>query len=235
MGIGEINFIEIPGTDVTLDTMDITVDFTQDLGNPIITNKLLFGGYSALNFQPIKDYISAEEYKNVLKSIAKNYTVETEFKTLETENDGIENLGKKPFVLKVTFDGKDLIQKAGENYLFSIGQVIGKQTELYQETKRTLAVEMEYPHAYQRTIKVILPKLTKVKNLEKLIFDIKAQINSINQAAFISNYSEKDNVITITNSEYYNQNNFPLSSFEDYRKVINAAADFNKIVIILSK
>lgn len=235
MGTGEINFIEIPGTEITHDVMNITIDFTKDIENPTITDKLSFGGYSGLNFQPIKDFVPADQYTTILKSIAKNYTVETEFKTLTTENDGTEFIGKKPFILNVTFDGKDLIQKAGDNYLFSVGQTIGKQMEFYQENKRVLPVEIDYPHYYTRTIKILLPKGVTIKNLEKFIMDYKTQINGKTEAAFVSKYNKENDEITIENIEFYNIMDYPLDKFEDYKAVINAAADFNKIVIILSK
>ena len=235
MGIGEINFIEIPGSDVTHDIMDITVDFTKDLENPLITSKISFGGYSALNFQAIKDFASAEQYKTVLKSIAENYTVETEYKTLNTENDGTEFIGKKPFVLNVAFDGKDLTKKAGENYLFSVGETIGKQMEFYQENKRTLPVEIDYPHYYTRKIKILLPKGAAVKNLDKFTMDFKNDVNGKTEAAFISKYTQKEDEIIVDNVEYYNIVNYPLAKFDEYKAVINAAADFNKIVIIVTK
>ncbi len=235
MGIGDINFIEIPGTEITHDIMDITIDFTKDIENPLVSSNLTFGGYSGLNFQPIKDFASAEVYKSVLKDVAKNYTVDTEYKTLTTENDGTDFIEKKPFVLKVTFDGKDLIQKAGGNYLFSVGQTIGKQMELYQENKRVLPVEIDYPHYYTRKIKMILPKGATVKNLDKFIMDYKMEVNGKTEATFVSNYKQNGEEITVENTEYYKIMNYPLNQFDQYKAVINAAADFNKIVIILNK
>lgn len=234
MAISEVNFIEIPGSDISHDFMDITVDFTQDIANPFVSSKLSFGGYSGLNMQPIKDFYPADQYQTILKNIAENYTVKTDYKTLNTTNDGIENVGKKPFVLNVTFDGKDLIQKAGDKYLFSVGQIIGKQMEFYQEDKRVLPVEIDYPHFYTRKIKIILPKDVTIQNLEKFNMDFKTNINSKTEAAFISKYNKENNEITIENSEYYNIIKYPLSSFETYKAVINAAADFNKIVVLLS-
>lgn len=51
----------------------------------------------------------------------------------------------------------------------------------------------------------------------------------------LSKYEKKGNEIIIENTEYYNVLNYPLENFEAYRAVINTAADFNKIVIILNK
>lgn len=235
MGIGEINFIEIPGNDISHDIMNITVDFTNDIENPLITSNLTFGGYSGLNFQPIKDFASAEQYKTFLKNVAENYTVETEYKTLTTENDGTDFIGKKPFVLNVTYEGKELTKKAGENYLFNVGETIGKQMEFYQENKRTLPVEIDYPHAYTRNIKILLPKGAIVKNLDKFVMDFKTNINGKTEAAFISKFTKKGDEILVENTEFYNIINYPLNKFDDYKAVINAAADFNKIVIIVTK
>lgn len=235
MGISEMGFIEIPGSEITHDFMDITIDFTKDIENPSISSRIAFGGYAALNFQPIKDFASAEQYKTMLKSVAENYTVETEYQTLTTENDGTDFVGKKPFVMNVTFEGKDLIQKAGENYLFSVGQTIGRQMEFYQENKRVLPVEIDYPHYYTRTLKIKLPKGASVKNLDKFNMDFKTDINGKTEAAFTSKFKQENEEITVENTEFYNIINYPLSTFESYKAVLNAAADFNKIVIIVTK
>ena len=235
MGVSEINFIELPGVEITTDYMVITADFTEDLENPKITTSIDFGGYTAMSFQPIKDFTSAEQYQTILKSIAENYTINTEYSSLKTENDGVENIGKKPFIMKLTFDGKDLLQNAGGNYLFSVGKLIGSQMELYQENKRTLPVEINHPHAYQRTLKIILPKGVTAKNLEKFNMNFKTDLNNKTEAGFVSSYTEKEGVITVTNTEFYNVVNYPLEKFNEYKDVINAAADFNKIVIMLSK
>ena len=235
MGIGEVDKIEILGADVTHDVMDITIDFTKDIENPVITDRLQFGGYSALNFQPVKDFAQPDQYKDFLKTIAENYTVETEYKSLTTENDGVQYIGKKPFILNVTFDGKDLVRKAGDNYLFSVGQTIGKQMEFYQENKRVLPVEINYPHLYTRKIRIILPEGATIKNLDKFNMSKTASIDGKPEASFVSKYEKKGNEIIVENTEFYNLLNYPLKNFEDYRAVINAAADFNKIVIILNK
>jgi hypothetical protein len=235
MGIGEINFIEIPGIEQTHDIMDITIDFTKDLDNPVINEQIAFDGYSAISIQSIKDFVSTDDYKTFLKNIAENYTVQKEYKTLKTENDGMDFIGKKPFLFNISFDGRELVKKAGPSSLFSVGQIIGRQMELYQENKRVMPVEISFPHSYTRKIRIILPAGLVIKNLEKLAMDHKAIINGNTEAAFSSRYEQKGNEILIQNEEYYKKVNYPLDTFEQYRNVINAAADFNKIVLVLSK
>jgi hypothetical protein len=53
--------------------------------------------------------------------------------------------------------------------------------------------------------------------------------------AFTSSYKLEGNVVKISVSEYYTNIVYPLSIFEDFRKVINAAADFNKIALVFEK
>lgn len=235
MGVGEINFIEIPGIEYTHDHMDITVDFTQDIENPSVTEQLSYGGYTAITMQPLKDFVPADQYKTILKSIAENYSTQKEFKTLKAGNDGIDYIGKKPFLLDFNFDGADLVKKAGPTYIFSVGLIIGKQNELYQESKRMMPVEINYPHSYTRKIHILLPPGLSVKNLEKLALDYKTVVNGTTQAAFTSKYSQTGNEILIENEEYYKSVSYPLEQFEQYRSVINAAADFNKIVLVFNK
>ncbi|HLN94957.1 MAG TPA: DUF3857 domain-containing protein [Flavobacterium sp.] len=235
MGIGEINFIELPGSDITHDYQDITIDLTKDMDSPHVTAKMTYGGNSAINFQPVKDFVDADNYKKFLKQIAENYTAQAEYETLTTENDGLDNVGRKPFIMNLTFDGKDLMQKAGGNHLLSAGLVIGRQMELYQETTRVLPVEIDYPHYYTRTIRLLLPKGAKVKNLEKFDMDYKCEFDGKTQCAFTSKWKQEGDVVTIENVEYYNAVKYPLASFEAYRKVINAAADFNKVVLVVTE
>lgn len=234
MGTGESQFIQIPGTEITHDVMEITVDFTKDLQNPTIKSKMAFGGYSGINFQPIKDFSDPKQYKDILKEIAENYTQQKEFKSITAENDGLDYVGKKPFVLNLEYEGKDLVQKAGDNYLFSVGKIIGPQMEFYQENKRTLPVEIDYPHSYLRKIKILLPEGVTVKNLDKFNLNFKTNIGGKDEAVFVSSYTTSKNEINIENTEYYKIMNYPLEKFDEYKAVINAAADFNKIVIILT-
>jgi len=60
-------------------------------------------------------------------------------------------------------------------------------------------------------------------------------LNGKTEAAFISSYVQKGNELIVTNEEFYNVLEYPLEVFEKYREVINAAADFNKITLVLSK
>lgn len=86
--------------------------------------------------------------------------------------------------MKIAFDGKELVQKAGADYLFSVGKLIGSQMELYQENKRVLPVEIDHLHSYIRNIKIKIPKGMKAKNLDKFVMDFKTQIQNKTEDGF---------------------------------------------------
>ena len=52
---------------------------------------------------------------------------------------------------------------------------------------------------------------------------------------FQSDYTIKDNILEISIKEYYKEIFAPLARYEDFRKVINASADFNKVTLVLEK
>jgi hypothetical protein len=51
---------------------------------------------------------------------------------------------------------------------------------------------------------------------------------------FKSSYQLKGNILTVTANEYYKENIIEVAMYEEYRTVINSAADFNKIVLLLT-
>lgn len=236
--------IEVPVTDVRtidfpanqdLSKMDIMVDFTNDVQNPRLKSKITFNGFESLNFQPAKDFSDPEDYKGMIDFMAKNYAIETNVEKVVLENEGVANLGKKPFILNIETNAKELLTKAGNNYLFKIGQVIGKQMEMYEEKERVFPIEIDNPHSYDRTITVKLPAGYKIKNPEIFKMSHSLEYKGKVVADFISYYDIKDNVLTIKNTESYNFVEIPANLYPQYQKVINAAADFNKFSIVLEK
>ena len=52
---------------------------------------------------------------------------------------------------------------------------------------------------------------------------------------FQSDYKVDGNKVTVSIEEYYSQLHYSLAEFNAYKNVINAAADFNKVTILLQK
>jgi hypothetical protein len=54
-------------------------------------------------------------------------------------------------------------------------------------------------------------------------------------AIFRSSYTLEGKTLKVVLDEYYKRLDYSLEEFEEYRKVINAAADFNKVVVYLEQ
>lgn len=216
------------------DSIDIQIDFTKNVNMPsyIITNTLT--GYEAENNQYLFDFIDDKQKKEFADNYMKNYSGEAESDN-QTHNYGKENIGRKPFIVSANFTSNKLIEKNAENVIFKIGESIGKQDELYQEKERKTPVESTYPRTYKRRIRVVIPPNYQFNNLEGLKLNFDLMENGISQVGFHSDYKVTDTELDIYIYEYYYKTNFPVSAYNDYKNVINAAADFNKVKIILSK
>ena len=106
---------------------------------------------------------------------------------------------------------------------------------MYQETKRTLPVDMGYRKVYHREINFTIPEGYKIGNPDILNLNITASDENQIYAGFVSSYTIIENELMVIVDEYYHKVHFTVEEFEDYRAVINSAADFNKIVLYLEK
>jgi hypothetical protein len=113
--------------------------------------------------------------------------------------------------------------------------LIGEQAELYQEEERKNPVENTYNHEYAREITFTIPEGYVCKNLDDLNMEVIPFKDGKDGAGFVSTYSVDDNKVTVVVNEYYTQMEFPVEAYPEYREVINAAADFNKITLVLEK
>ena len=232
--VSEIRTIEFPKNQ-SLSVMDINIDFSKSLTDPMLNSKIKFNGFESLNFQPAKDFSDPVEYKEMLNFLAKNYAFDSDIESVEAKNEGLEFVGKKHFELNVKANAKDLITKAGPNYIFKVGEVIGKQMEMYEEKERVFPIEIDNPHSYDRTIVLTLPADYKIKNPEVFNMNQVLKYEGKVVADFISSYEIKGNQLIVNNTESYDFVELPAHLYPQYQKVINAAADFNKLSVVLEK
>lgn len=237
-GIGEVKFIPPNDGKKTAHNMFVKVDMTNSVDNPKVDANIEFTGYYATPFQPYYDFLTEDRQKEMLDDLLKNTYKTGQFSNTVVENKGTAWLNIKPYVVKSTVTIPGLVERAGSKYLFKIGDLIGPQTELYQENTRVFDIENDFNRTYYREIEFTIPSGYKVSNLDALKFDIKLRLaeNIQPQTAFISDYKETGpNSWKITVNEYYMKLEYSKANYEDYRKVVNAAADFNKIVLLLEK
>ncbi|EMR03939.1 DUF3857 domain-containing protein [Cesiribacter andamanensis] len=235
--ISEIKYIAAPKADDNHDNMVVAVDFSEDLSANTIKLDRSFKGYQASYIKSALPMLEESRRQELLKELVKFMAQDSDIEEMKFASTDVSFKNfQDPLVVNSRFKSAAFIDRAGGTVLFKVGELIGPQSELYQEEKRLMPVENEYNRSYLRTITVTIPKGYEIQNLKDLA--IKASAKDDKQEVvykFDSSYKLEGNTLTVEVSEFYESIYFPLERFEDFRKVINAAADFNKIVLVMKK
>ena len=235
-GVGEISFVEPDSFTRNRHNHIVKVDFSKSVGNPDLYYTVLYDGQYAQSVQPYYSYIPKERQEEMNNNLLKNIIKDGKFTDIQLENQGAEYLGVKPFIIKARFNSPTIVEQAGDKYLFKIGELIGPQVELYQEGERKFDVENDFNRSYYREITFDIPSGYKVNNLEALKMDVELKDGGDATSAFISRYEVINNkTVVVKVNEDYKSIYYPKSKFQDFRKVVNAAADFNKIIVVFEK
>lgn len=140
-----------------------------------------------------------------------------------------------PFSVSADFSTESILEESGDKYIFKIGLVIGPQSELYLDTLRQSPVMIQYNHGYHRTLILHVPTGYKVTNLDALNMEVSDKPDTTRTMEFHSGYSIAGDSIVVNIIEDYRQISYPISMYGQFRDVINASADFNKVVLFLEK
>ena len=235
-GIGEVKFIEPLPYKLNEDILDIKMKFEGDFDALNIDITRTLSGYNATFIQPIFELIPEAETKLVVNELLNLSGMDVELKDYELIDVSLDSFYLKPFKIHGKATTKSsYYDKAGYRYLFKIGEVIGEQVEMYQEEKRKLPVENEFNRNYERKIQFEIPEGYRIRNLDDLKMNIFYDENGTKSMGFSSDYLVEGSQISVFIKEYYKQLDYPVEDFDQFRKIINAAADFNKKVLILEK
>jgi len=234
-GVGKVKYIASVPAEGSKDTMRFEVTFNEDdLTQNIISVDHAISGYNAAFIQPFLNLIAQEDkddfYEEFIKRMSENITINKS----EVLNEDPELFGIKPLRVKADVTSEQFTEKAGRKYLFKVGELIGLQTEMYQEKARALPVDNMFRRKYERTIQITIPKEYEVVNLDDLNINNSHNVDGESMMNFHSSYILEGNVLTITADELYDMTVVPLEHYETYRTIINSAADFNKITLILA-
>lgn len=233
--VAEVRFIDAVKAEETVDKMRLDVTFDEnDLSiiNTKLDNELT--GYSAVLLQTFYAKMDNDARENLLNSYASRLSEDMEITRKEALNGEKGMFGKAPFMLNYEFTSKDFVEKAGKKRLFKLGKLIGGQTELYQEKVRKLPYDNVNNRIYDREIIVQIPEGYNFANLD----DIKIENQFKNEEGkvvfyFKSDYEINGDVLTVIANEFYDQTVVLPENYEEYRTVINSAADFEKTTLIL--
>jgi hypothetical protein len=216
--------------------MEASIKFSDDLDTLLLNSKQILKGYGATTYRPIYTFLPKDKQDQANKEIIKAVAGSEDISNIKIENAALTDyFDNKPLIIGADIKSTTLLERAGNRVLFKLGEVIGQQAQMYQEKPRQLPAELPFPHVLERKIVIQLPDGYTVKNLNDINMNVVHKDNNEITMGFISTYSQINNIITVQIKETYSKVYYPLDQFEDFKRVINASADFNKITLVLQK
>lgn len=232
--LAEIKQIPLEDYTQSSDNIDAKIRLNATADTLIINTKQSHRGYSSMYYRANFTFSSEEDQRLIIKDLVKFGTQSENIVSSKIENKDFESFhDNKPFTLDATVNASELVEKAGNKILVKIGEIIGTQTELYQDKPRVFAMDLQYPHVLERRIEFVIPDGYKVKNLDDLNISKVYKENGEPTMGFESNYTVSGNTVKVHIVEQYRQIHYPLAQYDTFKAVINASADFNKVTLML--
>lgn len=236
-GLATVKHIPLMDPTKNYDNMVADITFNEDMDKAKMHLHRVFSGYEAISLRGPYYYLAEDKRKEMATSVLQLVAPDAKVENIKVSNFDITTQDlEKDFEMEGDLELDDLLENANNKYLMKVGELIGEQTEMYQEKPRQTPVQLDFPHRYHRTLKVHIPAGYTVSGLEALKMNyVHGGSADKPEIKFVSDYTLKDGLLTIEIEEQYNKVYFPLSSFEQYREVVNAAANFNKVTLVLTK
>jgi len=232
--IAVVKRVPLEDFSATFSRLDATIGFNSRLDSLRVDFTETDGGYLAVTSRAIYSRGDPEDRRKMLKAIARLATNSEKLLSSNVGNDKIEDCNdNKPFILQEDILTDGLLENAGRNMLVKLGQIIGPQTEMYQEKPRQFPVSIEYPHTLERFIDFVVPSGYTIKNPGDVAIQQDFKTDGVTTLGFVSSYKMEGDTLRIHVRETYRDPVYPLSEYENFKKVINAAADFNKVTLVL--
>jgi hypothetical protein len=226
---------KIPQLDYNQSSNILKADITFDNAMvPMVKLTEGFKGYSAVGIREAVTLITKDKEKELVQGISGGIAEKVDdIKSYSFKNTGLEHYTDNlPVEIYSEIKAEQLMETAGDKWLFNVGDIIGPQQEMYNEKKRKLPISFPYPHSLIREIVIHIPDGYKISNPESVKIDVALGGDKM---GFHSDYTLDGNKMTIKINEFYSIGSLPSSEIEPFKKVINAAADFNKVVLIFVK
>jgi len=231
----DIRYIEPRGHEDSYSWFKVKASLNQNMMETAFDYTISYFGNYGAGWQSYMGNLDNQRKKKYAIDQLKRRVPSFEVDTWDIDNDKAGLLGIKPINFNYTGISKNLIEKAGNKYLFKLGEIIGPQIELYNKEERKLPVYRSNSSKQNHTIEIAIPSGYVVQNLS----DIKIHREYINEnkekSLFDSDYKLEGNTLIVNITEYYDQLYWESEEYTDYKRVINAAADFNKVMLIFEK
>jgi hypothetical protein len=210
----------------------VTCNFNQLKTGTVIHREL--SGALGYSFQSFWESIDEDRHKEMISEVFDMGDKNTNIQSYKVVNGSRTDIGVRPIIFDVNLTANSLLESAGNDFILNIGKTIGTQSEMYQTSKRKQPIDIEFAHAFYRKIEFDIPKGYKVSNLEDINMRVEMVENNKVNAYFKSWYEQNGNTIYIYSHEVYPELEYSVDSFNQFREVINASADFNKKKLIIA-
>lgn len=210
----------------------VTCNFNQLKTNMVIHREL--SGALGYSFQSFWESIDEERHNEMISEVFDMGDKNTNIQSYKVFNGSRTDIGVRPIIFDINLTSNSLLESAGNDFILNIGKTIGTQSEMYQTSERKLPIDIEFVHAFYRKIEFNIPKGYKVSNIEDINMKAEMVQNGKTSAYFTSWHEQIGNTVYIYSREVYPELEYPVSSFNDFREVINASADFNKKKLIIT-
>ena len=170
------------------------------------------------------------EKQNFIDEIKGQYNQEPkELNSYSIVNTALTN--NKPFEFTTTFTMDGFVKKAGTNYIFTIGKLIGAVSKLEEKHRtRQTAIVMPTARILNYSMEFEIPVGYSVKGLESLSTNKQNEMGAFNVKA-----TSQNNKIKVDVSRVYAISNAPKEKWDSVAELIDAAYDFSEQKILLEK
>jgi hypothetical protein len=234
--LAEIKTVELEDYTKSVQNIESRLELNNGLDSLNIDARQIFSGYPALGIRDAFNFSNDEQKRLIVKELAKSVSSSENIVFSEILNKELENENANtPMVLHVKTKSGELIERAGNKLLLKIGLAIGPQVEMYQEKPREEAIDLDYGHIEERKLDFVIPAGYTISNANDLKIEQTYSENGELTMGFVSTYEIKGNILSVHIMEQYRKTFYPITQFDQFRKIINASSDFNKVVLVLEK
>ncbi|MCX6281174.1 MAG: hypothetical protein NTU51_04370 [Bacteroidetes bacterium] len=231
----EIRFIPLKITSEVTDSLMVSIEVDPLKLSLKANTHRIFSKDVAVNFQAWWHLWDDSRKKEIIKNVFDMGDPNIRIISYNLQHNSPADIGVFPLTWNVLAVSDALMESAGEDILVKIGESIGAQSELYQASKRKLPVAISDLHSYYRRIELQIPAGYHTGDISSLNMNVSMMNNGKISCFFRSEAVMQGNMLIITSEEKYTETYYPKEKFEEFRSVINAAADFNKRTVLLKK
>jgi len=234
-GVGKVRFIPAVPDSLNADDSYAQVVLNDDATSATIIAENRLSGYFTSGLQSYYTFLNADQRTKLHEALLGYLTDNSTSDSVYVENGDGALQGLKPMNFHATVVTSKLSGTAGDKRLFNIGELLGPQTEMYTDNERKLPVSEDYERRFHRELQVVIPKGWSLANGADLAMDQHLDVDGERLLRFISTWHMDGDTLKVNIDENYRRCQLPVSQYEAYRKTVDAAADWNKLKLVLVK